>query len=102
LSQAQQDADAALPFLNQFDPTSPSLLVLRDLGLCYESLGNVQRQIAMNHSVSSSERQSAQANARQWYAKSAHIWDEWSRRGATPESETERRKVEQLLHVSTK
>jgi serine/threonine protein kinase len=102
LSRARQDADAALPLLNQFDPTSPSLLVLRDLGLCYESLGNVQQRIAMNRSISSSERQTAQANARQWYAKSAHVWDEWSRRGATPESETERRKVEQLLRVSTK
>jgi hypothetical protein len=64
LSQARQYAEAALPFLNEFNPTSPSLLVLRDLGLCYESLGNVQRQIAINHSIPSSVRQSAQADAR--------------------------------------
>ena len=43
---------------------TPSLIVLRDLGLCYESLGNVQRRIAMSHSVSPAERQTAQAGRR--------------------------------------
>jgi eukaryotic-like serine/threonine-protein kinase len=100
LSQAQQYADAALPFLNEFNPASPSLLVLREVGLCDESMGNVQRQIAMNHSISTSEQQTAQAEARQWYLKSADVWNEWNRRGAsTPESERERHKVERLLQT---
>jgi eukaryotic-like serine/threonine-protein kinase len=101
LSQARQYADAALPLLNQFSPASPSLLALRELGLCYESLGNVQREIAKNHPIDSSEGQTAQANARQWYGKSAALWNEWRRRGvATPESERERRKVEGLLQTT--
>jgi hypothetical protein len=101
LSQAQQYTNAAQPFLNEFSPTSPSLLVLRELAMCYESLGNVQLQIAMRQPISSSEQQTAQADARQWYAKSGAVWDEWKRRGAaTPESEIERRKVEHLLQTA--
>jgi serine/threonine protein kinase len=101
LPQAQQYTNAAQPFLNEFSPNSPSLLVLRDIAMCYESLGNVQLQIAMRQPISSPEQQTAQADARQWYAKSAAVWEEWKRRGAaTPESEIERRKVEHLLQTA--
>jgi eukaryotic-like serine/threonine-protein kinase len=101
LAQARQYADAALPLLNEFSPTSPSLLVLRELGLCYESVGNTERETAQNPSIPSSERQTAQANARQWYLKSAAVWNEWGRRGAaTPESEKERRRVEGLIRTT--
>ena len=98
LAKARHYADTALPFLNEFNLTSPSLLVLRELGLCYESLGSVQRQMAMDRSITSSDRQAAAEDARQWYLKSAAVWEEWKRRGAaTPESELERHKVERLL-----
>ena len=98
LAKAKQYADSAVPFMNEFNVTSPSLIVLRDLGFCYESLGNLQHRIAEDRSLSASQRQTAQADARQWYSKSAAVWDEWKRRGAaTPESELERRKVERLL-----
>jgi serine/threonine protein kinase len=98
LAKARNYADLAAPFLHTFPLSSPDLRILRDVGLCYEDLGNVQRQIAMSHSISASERQTALAEARQWYAKSDKVWAEWNRRGAaTPESEQERRKVERLL-----
>jgi len=98
VAKARQYADSSLPLLNEFSTTSPSLLVLRDLGACYEALGNLQRRTAVSHIASSSERQTARAEARQWYLKSAGVWNEWERRQATtPESESERRKVERLL-----
>ena len=97
-TQARQYANAALPFLEEFKPTSPSLLVLRDVGFCYESLGNVSRRIAMDRSSSPDEKRAAAADARQWYLKSAAVWTEWNRRGAaTPESEVERQKIDRLL-----
>ena len=98
LANAKIHADTSLAFFKEFNATSSSLIVLRELGLCYESLGNVQRRIAMSHSVSPAERQTAQADARQWYLKSLGVWDEWNKRGAgTPASEHERRKMERLL-----
>jgi eukaryotic-like serine/threonine-protein kinase len=101
LSRARQYAEDALPFLNQFSPSSPSLLALRELGICYERIGNVQQEIARSQPISSSEGQTARASAREWYRKSAAVWDEWRRRGAaTPESEMERRKVEGLLRTT--
>jgi serine/threonine protein kinase len=98
VSQARAYADKALPYLDEFTPASPSLLVLRDLGRCYESIGNVQRQIAESAHTPASERGAAQTDARLWYAKSLDVWDTWKRRGAaTPESEIQRRKVLRLL-----
>ena len=98
LTMAKHYADSVLPFFNLFNVTSPDMLILRDVGLCYESLGNVQRQIAMDDSLSGSERQAAQAEEREWYSKSDAVWNEWKRRGAaTPASERERLKVEHLL-----
>jgi serine/threonine protein kinase len=98
LAKAREYADRAVPFLHTFPLTSPDLRILRDVGLCYESLGNVRRQIALSHSISASEREAALAEARQWYTKSDEVWEEWNRRGAaTPESEQERRKLERLL-----
>jgi serine/threonine protein kinase len=98
LQKARQYADLSLPLLNRLPLTSPDLTLLRDVGLCYESLGNVQRQIAMSHFISSSERQTTMADAHQWYQKSDAVWNEWKQRGvATPESERERLKVEHLL-----
>ena len=101
LEQARTYADKALPFLSEFNPASPSLLVLRDVGRCYGSLGNVQRAIAKHARGASDDRQTALANAHLWYSKSIGVWDEWRRRGAaTPESEFERHRVERLLHES--
>ena len=98
LAKARQYADLALPFLNTFPLASPDLRVLRDVGLCYESLGNVQREIALSRSFSAGERHRAEAEVRKWYLKSSDVWNEWNRRGAaTPESEIERHKVERRL-----
>jgi tetratricopeptide (TPR) repeat protein len=98
LQQAEQFRDSALSLLDEFKPNSPSLLVLRDLGRCYESIGNVQQRIAVDRSFSAQERQTAEAEARLWYGRSADLWSEWNRRGvATPESESQRREVERRL-----
>lgn len=98
LAKAQQYAESSLPLVNTFPLTSPDLRVLRDMGLCYESLGNVQRQISMNRSFSAGERRAAEVQAREWFQKSAEVWSEWKRRGAsTPESEMERHKIERLV-----
>ncbi len=98
LRQAQQSVTLALPFFDEFKPESPSLLVLRDVGLCYESFGNVQQQIFENESLPVPARQAAKAEARLWYRRSDDVWSEWSRRGvATPESDIQRRKVERYL-----
>jgi len=100
LGKARQYADSSLPFVKEFNPSSRSLLVLVDLGFCYESLGNVQRRIAMDHSLSPSERHAAEVDSREWYRKSAAVWTEWNRRGAaTAESEVERRKVARSLQA---
>jgi serine/threonine protein kinase len=100
-AKAKQYADSAVPFIDEFKVASPSLLVLRNLGFCYESIGNIQRRIAGDRLLSASERQTALADAREWYAKSAAVWEEWNRRGvATPESELERRKVENFLQAT--
>jgi serine/threonine protein kinase len=98
LNKARQYADSAVRFFDDFKITSQSLLVLRDLGFCYESLGNVQRQISMNSSFSAARRHAAHTQAQHWFQKSAEVWSEWKRRDAsTPESEIERHKVERLL-----
>jgi serine/threonine protein kinase len=99
---AKKYADSSLAILNQFEPDAQSLLVLRELGYCYESMGNLQRRIAMDRTMSAAERRSAKTGSRDWYEKSSQIWAEWNRRGAaTPESEAERRKVELLLTESS-
>jgi hypothetical protein len=73
-------------------------VVLRDIGFCYESLGHVHRSAAGDRSLSLPERRAAEAEAHQWFEKSAGVWNEWTRRGAaTPESEVERHKLERLL-----
>ena len=101
LTKAQQYANAALPFLDKFNVTSPSLLVLRDLGFCYESEGAVLHYIAMNPKLPSAEGLTAEAESRRWYSKSAEVWSMWNKReAATPESEHERHKVENLLKKS--
>jgi serine/threonine protein kinase len=97
-AKALQYANAALPLLNGFEVTSPSLLVLRDVGFCYESEAAVQHRIATGQALSAPERVAAEAESRTWYQRSADVWATWNRRGAaTPESEHERRKVEHLL-----
>jgi len=101
LAKDRQFADSSLPFLSTFPLTTPDLGILRDVGLCYESLGNLQRQIFLDQSFSAAERQTAEAQARQWFLKSSEVWDEWERRGAsTPESKAERRKIEHLLRAT--
>jgi tetratricopeptide (TPR) repeat protein len=61
LTKARQYANAALPFLDKFNVTSSSLLVLRDLGFCYESEGAVQHRIAIDRKLPSAERLTAEA-----------------------------------------
>jgi hypothetical protein len=52
----------------------------------------------MDRSLSPAEWEAAATAARDWYGKSAAVWNEWVKRGAaTPESEIERQKVEHLL-----
>jgi len=98
LAKARQYADLSLPFLKEFNPTSPSLLVVRDAGFCEESMGNLRRRIARDLSLTPSEWLAAVAESHQWFQKSADAWNEWNRRGvATPESEVERLKVERPL-----
>jgi eukaryotic-like serine/threonine-protein kinase len=100
-AKARQYANAALPFLDQFEVTSPSLLVLRDVGFCDESEAAVQHRIAAGQVLSPPERMAAEAESRTWYQRSADVWATWVSRGAaTPESERERRKVEHLLKAS--
>jgi serine/threonine protein kinase len=101
VASAQQFAKAALPLLSEFQVTSPSLLVLRDVGFCYESEAEVQHHIALDPARPPAERGNAAAASREWYQKSLETWTTWNRRGAaTPESEHERRKVEQLLKLA--
>jgi tetratricopeptide (TPR) repeat protein len=100
-AQARQYADAALPFLDQFEVTSPSLLVLRDVAFCYQSEAAVQHRMAASQALSLPERQAAEVESRTWYQRSADVWATWNKRGAaTPESEHERRKIEHLLKAS--
>ena len=101
LTKARQYANAALPLLDKFHVTSPSLLVLRDLGLCYESEGALQHDVAMDRKLPSAERLTAEAESRRSYSKSAELWSTWNQRqAATQESEHERHKVENLLKRS--
>jgi hypothetical protein len=100
LANARQDADSSVPFFDEFKITSPSLVVLRDIGFCYESLGTVNRRIALDAAFRSADRDAAAAASRDWYTKSSGVWDEWRRRGAaTSESEAERHKLERLLQT---
>jgi serine/threonine protein kinase len=98
IAKARQYAGAALPFLDEFSVTSPSLLVLRDLGFCFESEADLQHRLAMDQVNPRAERLAAEAESRTWYRKSEDVWTTWNtRNAATPESERERRKVEQAL-----
>ena len=100
LAEAREHAASAVPFFDEFKVTSPSLVVLRDIGFCYESLGNAQHAVAAGRSLTPSQRLAAETESRQWYQKSADVWNEWVKRGAaTPESEVERRKVGRLLQA---
>jgi hypothetical protein len=98
VSEAREHADRCRQFLDEFQISSPGLLVLRDLGYCYRVLGDVQSRIAVDRSLTSAERNAAAAVSRDWYSKAYAVWSEWVKRGAaTPESEVERRKVDRLL-----
>jgi tetratricopeptide (TPR) repeat protein len=98
LVHAREHADAARPFFNDFKVTSPSLIVLRELGFCYKSLGTAYGRAAMDRTVPLVERYGAAAESQQWLQRSYEAWSDWERRGAaTPASEAERQKVEGLL-----
>jgi eukaryotic-like serine/threonine-protein kinase len=87
-----------LPFFDEFKTTSPSLLVLRDLGFCFETMGDTQHSIAADRSFVPAQRRIAELQAHQWYLRSLDAWTEWVRRGAaTPDSEAERHKLERRL-----
>jgi tetratricopeptide (TPR) repeat protein len=99
LVEGRRHAELSLPFFDEFQSTSPSLLVLRDLGFCYETLGNAQHSIAVDRWFSVAQRRAAEAQAPQWYLRSLSAWKEWARRGAaTPDSEAEKHKLERRLH----
>jgi hypothetical protein len=101
VAKARQYATAALPLLGEFHVDSLSLLVLRDVGFCYESEAEVQHRIALDPALSPAERWNAAAASRDWYQKSLETWTTWNKRGAaTPESERERHKVERLLTLA--
>jgi tetratricopeptide (TPR) repeat protein len=101
LTKARQYSNAALPLLDKFNVMSPSLLVLRDMGFCYESEGAVRHYIAMDSNLPSAERLTAEAESSRWYLKSDGVWSTWNKReAATPESERERHKVETFLKRS--
>jgi eukaryotic-like serine/threonine-protein kinase len=98
IAKAREYADDALPYMGGFAVTSPSLLVLRDLGFCFESEGELHHRLAADRLYSPAERLAAEAESRAWYRKSAAVWTTWNmRNAATPESERERRKVERVL-----
>ena len=98
LAQASRDANESRSYFTEFKDSSPNLLVQRELGMCYESLGHVQRRIAEDRSRPPAERRAALQSAHNWYTKSSGVWEEWHRRGVdTPESEAERRKVDRIL-----
>ena len=98
IAKARQYADAALPFMGGFAVTSPSLLVLRDLGFCFESEGELYHRLATDRLYPPAERRAAEAESSIWYRKSADVWTTWNtRNAATPESERERQKVEHAL-----
>jgi hypothetical protein len=98
LARARQHADAARPFFDEFKVTSPSLIVLRELGFCYQSLGTVYGRGAVDPTLPVPARSAATAESQQWLQRSDDVWMDWERRGAaTPASEAERRKVEILL-----
>ena len=83
--------------LQEFGDSSPSLQVLRNVGLCLETEGNLQRRLALARGASISDRRSAEEAARAYYQSSEEIWDEWVRRGAeTPESKRESMRVRRL------
>jgi hypothetical protein len=101
VARARQYADAALPLLRAFQLASPSLLVLRDVGFCYESEAEVQHRIALDPALPPAERENAAAASREAYQKSLELWTTWNRRdAATPESEHERHKIEHLLTLT--
>jgi serine/threonine protein kinase/tetratricopeptide (TPR) repeat protein len=101
VAKAQQYASAALPLLVGFQVTSPSLLVLRDVGFCEESEAEVHQRIALDPAMPPAERGNAATVSREWYQKSLETWTTWNKRGAaTPESEHERHKVEHLLALA--
>jgi len=98
LPKARQAADLAVPFFDEFRLASPSLTVVRDLGYCYESLGNVQRGISQDRSLAPAQRRAARPVAARWFQESAMAWTEFTQRGvATPESQAALRRVEGLL-----
>jgi eukaryotic-like serine/threonine-protein kinase len=98
IAKAEQYASAALPYFSGFSTTSPSLLVLRDVGLCFESEAELQHRLAVDPLYPTKQRLSAEGESRNWYRKSDAVWTTWvDRNAATPESERERRKVECAL-----
>jgi serine/threonine protein kinase len=101
LAGARQHSSAALQYFDDFSVSSPSLPVLRDIGFCYESLGDVRRRMSRDPSLERSEREAAAMESRQWYLKSASVWSEWNNRHApTPASEFGRHEVERLNEKS--
>jgi eukaryotic-like serine/threonine-protein kinase len=95
---ARQYAMAALPLLNEFDPGSASLLVLRDVAFCDASEAAFQHLVASDRATPLLERDVTEADSQSWYQKSDAVWTTWvARDAATPESESERHRIEHLL-----
>jgi eukaryotic-like serine/threonine-protein kinase len=101
VGKAREYADAARPFMGEFSTTSPSLLVLRDVGSCFASEAGFEHSLATDKNSPPALRVAAETESRSWYEKSLNVWTTWNTRGAaTPESERERRKVELALKRS--
>jgi hypothetical protein len=63
--------------------------------------GAVQHRVSVDLQLPSAERLTAGSESRRWYLKAAEAWSTWNARGAaTPESERERHRVENLLKSS--
>ncbi len=91
-------AGQALPLLAGYGLSSPSLMVLRDVGLCYASEGALQARLAGDTHRTAADRAGARQAAIDFFQQSARVWEEWARRGAsTEESERERRRVNEVL-----
>ena len=87
----------AMPLAAQYHHDSPSLLVLRNVGLCLRTDGSLHLRRAMSTTPSHARKEEAEAAVQQ-LEKSHHIWSLWSQRGASsPESIAEAKRVEALL-----
>ena len=98
LPEASRYAENMSTLLQQYDRNSPSLLVLRNVGLCLRTQGDVSLTKARANHESRAIRTSETSAAVDSYEQSRQIWMKWQQRGVTsPESLREARRVETRL-----